>query len=363
MIRPFVAVLALCAAACSARAQPLVRVAVAKGPALSLQADRLSLSTHPDESPVEVEREATFDPVGPLVLSGERLAAEWLVRSADGGPLRVGTRTAGAVRVVSESDGLVAIEDVALETYVAAVVSAEMPLSWPAAALEAQAIAARTYALRRLNASPDRAYDMESSVLHQVYAGSQQLDPRALAAVEATRGKVLEHGGQLADTFFFASCVGRTESADAAFGRGAPYLVPVKCEESEPERVRWEKRIDVATLGRRLLETGELGDTLVRVEVAGRTKSGRVATVRLVTKRSSRVLPASDLRRIVGYTELPSLDFDVKTSGGQLVFKGAGAGHAVGLCQRCARTLALKGRTAEAILAHHYPGTKLVLRE
>jgi SpoIID/LytB domain protein len=108
---------------------------------------------------------------------------------------------------------------VPLERYVRGVVSAEMPASWPLAALEAQAIASRTYALTA-HAGGSR-FDVYSDTRSQVYVGVAAETAQTNAAVTATAGQIVLYGGQPAATYFFASSGGMTENIEYAF-LGAP---------------------------------------------------------------------------------------------------------------------------------------------
>lgn len=353
--------LATALVATSVRAE-IVRVAVLRAPALAVTGQALEVRSSLEGPGVAVGSELRIELVGPFVSDGERLAPRLWIDDATGGPLTVGgVRLAGPLEVVATADALLAIDLVELETYVASVVGAEMPAGWPRAALESQAVAARTYVLKKIvGAGPGAEFHVHASVLHQVYKGRESIDARTLAAAAATRGRVLEWEGALAEAFFFAHCAGRTETGEDAFGRGAPYLRNVACREvAGAPGLTWSRRLPLAGLSERLRASGAIGDELTDVEVVSRTAGGRVASARLVTRHGRRTIPGPELRRLVGYRELPSLDFEVRREAGALVFSGRGAGHAVGLCQWCARGMAAAGLDSGAILAHFYPGTSL----
>jgi stage II sporulation protein D len=137
-----------------------------------------------------------------------------------GGSLYRGTLTAGL-------DGkLVVVADVVgLEQYLKGVVPSEMPSRWPAAALQAQAVAARSYALANL--AKGRPFDLYGDARSQVYGGIGAESPTASAAVDATKGKVVLYGGKVANTLFSSTSGGRTVSALEATGVDVPYLVSV----------------------------------------------------------------------------------------------------------------------------------------
>jgi SpoIID/LytB domain protein len=130
-------------------------------------------------------------------------------------------------RLVVSSDGkrVQVVNVVGLEAYLKGVVPAEMPSSWAAEALKAQAVAARSYALANLKKSPD--FDLYGDTRDQVYGGVAAESPAASAAVDATRGQVVLYAGKVADALFFSTSGGRTASSLEATGKLVPYLVPV----------------------------------------------------------------------------------------------------------------------------------------
>lgn len=239
-----------------------------------------------------------------------------------------------------------------LEDYLLGVLGSEMPTSFPEEALKAQAVAARTYALEKKLEALDQPFHMGASVIHQVYGGLREEDPRTRAAVEATRGEVLTWELQPIEAYFHASCGGRTEDGADALGRDLPYLKSVSCPCGDLPAARWE-----VTVPRRELErTFGIRDGELRI--AGRTRTGRVS--RLVAS-NGRVIDAVSFRAKLGYTRIKSLSFDVTPAqnGDGLHFTGRGYGHGAGLCQWGAKVMAARGATYREILAHYYPGTEL----
>jgi SpoIID/LytB domain protein len=139
----------------------------------------------------------------------------------------VGGRAYRGKLVVSSDGKTVSVIDVVgLEQYLKGVVPAEMPSGWPAEALKAQAVAARSYALANLAGSGP--FDLYGDTRSQVYGGVPVETEAASAAVDATAGQVLTYDGRVADTLFHASSGGRTMSSLEATGRAVPYLVSVK---------------------------------------------------------------------------------------------------------------------------------------
>src|SRR5436305_1094930 len=144
------------------------------------------------------------------------------------------------------------VKSIALETYVRGVVAAEMPSSWPLAALEAQAVASRTYALTA-HAGGSR-FDVYADTRSQVYRGVAAQTPQTDAAVAATAGQVVTYAGRLAITYFFADSGGRTENVENGFPGSAPepWLRGVVDPYDRGPLHIWRATMSFATAGARL---------------------------------------------------------------------------------------------------------------
>lgn len=142
---------------------------------------------------------------------------------ATGQLLSLGNRPyRGAIEVTALPGGLQAIDVVGLDAYVQSVVPSEMPSTWPAAALQAQAIAARSYALAARVEGRD--WDLYSDARSQQYVGAGAETPETTAAVKQTAGRVLLYAGVVATTVYSSSSGGQTQSGLDAFGLDVPYL-------------------------------------------------------------------------------------------------------------------------------------------
>src|SRR4029077_10764001 len=118
-------------------------------------------------------------------------------------------------------------------------------------ALKAQAVAARTYALQRrmMMRAANKAYDLESSVISQVYKGADRIRPSVIQAVKETRGEVMSFHHGLVEALFHSTCGGKTSSALAAFGRAVPYLIPKPCRWCrDSARHRWHLDVPIKEL-------------------------------------------------------------------------------------------------------------------
>jgi stage II sporulation protein D len=249
------------------------------------------------------------------------------------------------------------VVELRLEDYVAGVVAGEMPASFPAEALKAQAVAARSFALtRRLEAlAAGRRHDVGADVISQVFRETPS--PAARAAADATAGEVLALGREPVEAYFHAACGGRTEGGLAALGRDLPYLRPVECGRCErAPGVRWTVRVPAAELGR----AAGLGAEATAARVLVRSETGRAASVEVSAGGRRAALAGADLRRRLGWSRLPSLAFEVRRDGDAFAFEGRGRGHGAGLCQWGAAQLAREGRSYREILKHYYPETEVV---
>ncbi|HTY96247.1 MAG TPA: SpoIID/LytB domain-containing protein [Solirubrobacteraceae bacterium] len=165
------------------------------------------------------------------------------------------------------------VQRVPLERYVRGVVSAEMPSSWPLAALEAQAIACRTYAMTA-HAGGSR-FDVYSDTRSQVYKGAAAETAQTNAAVAATAGQVVTYAGKPAITYFFASSGGHTEDVQNVFegSEPSPWLQGVS-DPYETTASHWRYTLTDRTAAARL--SGLFKGTLRGIEVLRRGVSPRI---------------------------------------------------------------------------------------
>ena len=303
----------------------------------------------------------------------------------------------GRLRVMRQGDKLLAINHVALEAYLPSVVGSEMPASWPQSALRAQAVAARTYALRQRRSQ--EPFDLQATTASQVYKGVGGETPSTREAVEATRGQVLTYQGSLIEAVFHSSSGGSTEASGELWAQQLPYLVPVPDFDDHSPVRSWQERFDANQLQQRFPETGGL----LTLQVTSRSSSGRVRQLRLEGPRGVLNLSGAELRKRLGlrstWIELELLRpappaaaaaLDVTPDGALagtleppmpppilmpllqesassgaepplagLLIRGRGFGHGIGMSQWGAHGLAQRGASYIAILRHYYPGTQI----
>lgn len=270
----------------------------------------------------------------------------------------------GRMEFYENGDGtLTAVNVLPLEEYLVGLIAAEMSVDWPIEALKAQAVASRTYAVYQREARSskwsDSIYDLESSVLDQVYDGSVKEDARVRAAVEATKGELIKKRGRIVKAFFHSACGGQTETALNVWGEEKMFntVRDPYCKRSPNSS--WSYKISKPELASRLAKGGYPAETIESVNVERRRNDPRAATVAVDTGNQTIFLQGSDLRRIIGYENVKSTWFDVKLDGDRVSFTGHGFGHGVGLCQWGAKGMSEAGKNYREILKFYYPGTRV----
>lgn len=332
-----------------AQAVEQVRIAVAEDLASAeITGKDLQLGPWGDDAtfaPLHADRVTIGFRKGQLTLGGKSMSGVRI--QAGSGLLKVhGFAVRGTVDVKATPRGLLVVNAIPLEDYLAAVLGGEMPPAFPLEALKAQAVAARTYAIQRKLDMYGHAYHLGATVLSQVYGGAGREDPRTRAAVDATRGQVLTYDLAPIEAYFHASCGGRTESGKAALGRDLPYLRPVSCPCTEDPKTAWSLELPGSVIHKDFHVDPE------DLKVAVRSTTGRA----LALTDGSHKIDAVTFRRVLGYDKVKSLGFTVEHEGSKLKLSGRGLGHGAGLCQIGAKVLAERGWDYGQILEHYYPG-------
>jgi len=343
----------------------LAATAWADGPPGRSRQPELRVLLYEGPGPIRVEGPAPDSAVhqiraveAGLVVDGSAPLRRW--RSGPG-PLRVrDLPVRGRVEARSTARGLAIINRVGIESYLAGTLGREMYASWSPAALRAQAVASRTYALHQRAARRGQSWDVVAGTASQVYGGIAAESQPVAEAVAATRGQILVADGAPILAAFHAASGGRTASAEEVWGQRLDYLVsrPVEGEEDSPDTY-WRAAVTRTTLGRALAARGEPVGALRAVEVIERSPSGRVARVELRGERASVRLTGRELRSLLGESTLRSTLFEVRPDREAWVFVGSGRGHGVGMSQWGAQAMARSGAGYREILAAFYPGARL----
>ncbi|WP_370872840.1 stage II sporulation protein D [Croceifilum oryzae] len=269
-----------------------------------------------------------------------------------------------------------------LETYLEGVVAAEMPITFEMEAIKAQAMAARTFVVNRLEKGstvslkpyglPNQLADVTDTVQHQAYSTDaklktqwkdhyQEYKAKIKQAIEDTRGQILTYQGKPIYAAFFSTSNGRTENSEEYFTAKYPYLVSVDSswDRSSPKFEReatfplsevfaklekqTKKTLDVPVSG---FQAGN------QMKIAKKTTGNRVASMSIGGKSFS----GREVREALG---LASSDFTWKQNGDKITFTTYGSGHGVGLSQWGANLMAQTGAKADKIVKHYYQGVQI----
>ena len=293
---------------------------------------------------------------------------------------------AGRFELRLDAGQLTVVEEIDLEAYLRGVVPWEIGRLQPQAraAVEAQAIAARTYTVSRLGSYADQGFDVYADERDQVYKGEQRDDALANRALEATRGQVLEYRGQLAQAYYSSTCGGHTACIDnvwpkppAAYLRGSRDAPPGGASFCRDSRhFRWTEAWSGAQFERMLQQTlprvlnlpaGSRIGPVADLRVVTRDPSGRVLDLEVRTTSATYQLRGDSIRWALvpaNRALLRSLMFDLQLEREgeaivRVVVRGGGNGHGVGMCQSGAIGMAQAGYDVDAILQHYYPGTEV----
>ncbi|MBI5663927.1 MAG: SpoIID/LytB domain-containing protein [Nitrospirae bacterium] len=263
----------------------------------------------------------------------------------------------GSLEVLKDKNGLYVINNLPFEEYIEGVVAAEIGREWETEALKAQAVISRTYATFYKSFNSGNSYHITSSALHQLYKGKNE-DPLITDAVKATAGEILTYQNQPIRSFFHATCGGKTELPEEVWKESYPYLTSVDCFGRNAPYDNWQRRFSLKEI------SDALGIGSVKeINISSFTASGRVKTLIITLQDTSgnttREINATDLRKLLGFKELPSTQFSLAKTGNVIIFTGSGYGHGVGLSQWGALEMARQGKNYREILSHFYPGATL----
>ncbi|MGI5911359.1 MAG: stage II sporulation protein D [Syntrophomonadaceae bacterium] len=244
-----------------------------------------------------------------------------------------------------------------IEEYIIGTVAAEMPASFEEEALKAQAVCARTYALRKILDNKPYPYDADLSddinscqafiteqEFYKRHPNSKKLFQKIKRAVAATRGEIMIYNQEPIDALYHSTCGGSTESAINVWGNDVPYLRSVKC--GYCMKSNYYNNVMVFSIPDFNKSLGLNGDKLT-FNVAENTPSGRIKKIVI----SGVELSGEKLRQILG---LPSTWVGLRINESKVEVHSRGYGHGLGLCQYGANGMASKGKNYHQILRRYY---------
>ncbi len=254
------------------------------------------------------------------------------------------------------------IDSIGLEEYIVGVLAGEMPIYFELEALKAQAVAARSYALKRMEYNKNNEYDVVDSIMNQVYLDRDYLKEawgssytsninKLIRAVNETSGEYLDYDGGIADALFFSTSNGYTENSDVVFSFDVPYLKSVDSKWDESVSSVFHSSITIS-----------VSDFLQKMKISN---SDKVVFSDIVKSDTGRVISINingvDFKGMDVYNNLglKSLDFSLEQVGSNVVINTSGYGHGVGMSQYGALGMAKNGYNYRDILFHYYTGVTI----
>jgi len=264
-----------------------------------------------------------------------------------------------------------------LEKYLVGVVAAEMPARFEKEALKAQAVAARTYAFRRLkyfakmvnkdhpqaevcsNPSHCQGWISDREMKEKWgWWGCWEYRRKIISAVRETEGKIIVYQGEPIEPVYHSTCGSRTENAGEVWQYSAPYLKSVPCNwDQDSPKFQAVTFLSFPDLEKKLgiqlaVQPAAKISARSNLKIMEQTSTGRVKTVKVGNK----IWSAAEFRLRLG---LNSTNFSWRYTDQGMEFTTIGYGHGVGMCQYGANGLAKLGKSAEEILKYYYSGVSL----
>ena len=254
------------------------------------------------------------------------------------------------------------IEKMPLEEYIVGVLAGEMPISFEMEALKAQAVASRSYALKRMEYNKDKDYDVVDSIMNQVYLDNNYLKDawginyvkninKLRNAVNSTIDEYLAYDDKVVDAMFFSTSNGYTEDSKNIFDFDAPYLRSVESP--------WDKDVSSAYLTTKTIKLTEFYKLLnipynknLNIDIEKRSTTNRI----LLLKINGYEFKGTD---VYSKLSLRSTDFEINLQGDSVSITTKGYGHGVGMSQYGALGMAKVGYKYDEILSHYYQNTTL----
>ncbi len=297
----------------------------------------------------------------------------------------------GSFMLHRSTSGFMLINLVSLEEYLYGVLAAEMPPSWPEEALKAQAVVARTFAMRHIIRSKKKPFNLEATIASQVYSGVGVEKNATNQAVDATRGQIITYNRQPIEALYHSNCGGHTR--DNIFPTLCPYLTGVSdlkdtsfifplrpfhlmqwfqespqafCQKNDTadSTFRWVRTYTPQTLAAvaNVVSKHKM-PTITSLRIITRDKSGHVTALEITAGKERIILDSEmDIRKFFG--DLRSSAFSIETiflkkQPVLFILRGSGFGHGVGMCQHGAKKRAEDGHSFQEIIARYFPGTKI----
>ncbi len=264
------------------------------------------------------------------------------------------------IKVKREKTG--EILELYFEDYIVGVLSGEMPANFEIEALKAQAVAARSYALKKMMSNKAEAYDVVDTVANQVYLDEGELKEKwkenyaknlnkIKKAVLETKGEYISYHGEVIEAFFFSTSTGKTENSEEVFSSARPYLKSVDS--------LWDAEVSPVFQVENELSLSDFYTKLslpyqekLSIEITKQTSTGRIKKLKIngQEREASEVYQKLNLR---------STFFTITQVGSNVHITTKGYGHGVGMSQYGAQGMAKKGYHYQDIIKHYYQGVEI----
>ncbi len=263
------------------------------------------------------------------------------------------------VRVKRENGN---IDRVFFEEYVKGVLAGEMPTSFDLEALKAQAVAARSYVLKKMEQNKEQDYDVVDTVMNQVYLDDATLkekwkdkyeekNNKIKQAIVETKGEYMTYNNEVIEAFFFSTSTGKTENSGEVFQTQLPYLKSVDSA--------WDEEVSPVFSQDNNLSLEEFYQKLnieynpnLKIEITKTTSTGRIKELKI----NNHEFKANDIYQKLN---LRSTFFNIKQKDNQVEITTKGYGHGVGMSQYGALAMAKKGYKYQDILKYYYQGVEI----
>ncbi|MFU0800060.1 MAG: SpoIID/LytB domain-containing protein [Xylanivirga thermophila] len=259
------------------------------------------------------------------------------------------------------------IREMPFEQYIAGVVAGEIKNDWPEETIKAQAIIARTFVLDFIKTKGHSKYSKDAHVstdIEEAQAWNQEgVDDKILKAVQDTRGQVIVYNGDFAKTWFHSSAAGMT--ADAKEGldykyENPPYITNVKSPDTgsavPADERSWTATFPKSNVVSAIKKAGGTVGDFSKVGIGKKGKSGRAITLLFDNEE----VAAAEFRIAIDSTVMKSTMIDsIQLQGNNIIIKGRGYGHGVGMSQWGAYYMAKEGKKAADIINYYFKGISI----
>ncbi|CCZ56026.1 sporulation stage II protein D firmicutes [Clostridium sp. CAG:1219] len=257
------------------------------------------------------------------------------------------------ISLILSSGNVISID---LEEYLVGVVASEMPASFNIEALKAQAVAARTYALKKTSTGAP----LSATISDQVYKTNNQLKAlwgnsyniyynKVANAINSTKGKYLTYNGKYIDALYFSISNGKTEDPKFVWGSSYPYLKSVESPDKNLKSTSYTTTLSLNSFNQKL---GTSVTDNSQINIIDRTSGDRINNIKIGNKTFTGV----KVRSLLG---LRSADFSINISGGTVTITTKGYGHGCGMSQYGANEMAKQGKDYIYILNYYYSNVEI----